>query len=307
MANRAGARSTASAALALGAHIAGDLITSFGTMIFAPLSDARYGLGHHLHHRPVVQRHHPRGARSPRSSGAPRACPRWRRAWCSSATWDSRPVLKERALEYARDYARAQGLRERGGHRLSARGVAVQLDRLRERRAVAPLRARQPRAQGPAAAGARFRRPHGCGVPAARGRRTGKRARATARAPRSRHSRARPGNRPRSRFMRWFAEKPAFDGLGQGSTCVWFVDLRFINPGREWVPFQYGACREANRGALARLSSASAGGGRRAALSATHARFCTQFHGAGAGRAPSADDRRGSFPSAVVAYPAVRQ
>ena len=22
------------------------------------------------------------------------------------------------------------------------------------------------------------------------------------------------------------------------------MDLRFINPGREWVPFQYGACRE---------------------------------------------------------------
>jgi hypothetical protein len=32
-------------ALALGAHIAGDLITSFGTMIFAPLSDWRAGIG----------------------------------------------------------------------------------------------------------------------------------------------------------------------------------------------------------------------------------------------------------------------
>jgi hypothetical protein len=46
--------------------------------------------------------------------------------------------------------------------------------------------------------------------------------------------------------MRWFAEKPAFDGLGKGSTCVWFLDLRFVNPGREWVPFQYGACRESD-------------------------------------------------------------
>lgn len=44
--------------------------------------------------------------------------------------------------------------------------------------------------------------------------------------------------------MRRFAEKPAFDGLAQGSTCAWFIDLRFVNPGREWVPFQYGACRE---------------------------------------------------------------
>jgi inner membrane protein len=32
-------------ALALGVHIAGDLITSFGTIIFAPLSDARYAWG----------------------------------------------------------------------------------------------------------------------------------------------------------------------------------------------------------------------------------------------------------------------
>src|SRR3990170_7446171 len=32
-------------ALALGAHIAGDLITSFGTLIFAPVSDARYAWG----------------------------------------------------------------------------------------------------------------------------------------------------------------------------------------------------------------------------------------------------------------------
>ena len=44
--------------------------------------------------------------------------------------------------------------------------------------------------------------------------------------------------------MRWFAEKPAFDGLGHGSTCAWFIDLRFANPGRDWLPFQYGACRD---------------------------------------------------------------
>ena len=32
-------------ALGVGIHIAGDLITSYGTMIFAPLSDARFALG----------------------------------------------------------------------------------------------------------------------------------------------------------------------------------------------------------------------------------------------------------------------
>jgi inner membrane protein len=44
--------------------------------------------------------------------------------------------------------------------------------------------------------------------------------------------------------MRWFAERPAFDGVTEGSTCAWFVDLRFLNPGRDWLPFRYGACRD---------------------------------------------------------------
>lgn len=46
------------------------------------------------------------------------------------------------------------------------------------------------------------------------------------------------------RFFRWFADLPAFDGLTEGSTCIWFVDLRFLTPGRDTMPFQFGACRE---------------------------------------------------------------
>jgi inner membrane protein len=46
-------------------------------------------------------------------------------------------------------------------------------------------------------------------------------------------------------FFRWFAELPAFDGLSEGSACVWFVDLRFLTPGRETMPFRFGACRDA--------------------------------------------------------------
>jgi inner membrane protein len=44
-------------------------------------------------------------------------------------------------------------------------------------------------------------------------------------------------------FFRWFADLPAFDGVTQGSECVWFVDLRFLTPGRESMPFGFGACR----------------------------------------------------------------
>src|SRR5262245_52589354 len=44
---------------------------------------------------------------------------------------------------------------------------------------------------------------------------------------------------------RWFAELPAYDGASAGSACVWFVDLRFTLEGRPTRPFRYGACRDA--------------------------------------------------------------
>ena len=45
-------------------------------------------------------------------------------------------------------------------------------------------------------------------------------------------------------FFRWFADLPAFDGVSEGSSCVWFTDLRFLTPGRESMPFRYRVCRE---------------------------------------------------------------
>lgn len=51
-------------------------------------------------------------------------------------------------------------------------------------------------------------------------------------------------NAPALAFFRWFADLPAFDGITEGSTCVWFADLRFLTPGRDGLPFRFGACRE---------------------------------------------------------------
>ncbi|HEY7674790.1 MAG TPA: metal-dependent hydrolase [Burkholderiales bacterium] len=51
-------------------------------------------------------------------------------------------------------------------------------------------------------------------------------------------------NSPAMSVFRWFAELPALEALGTGSTCVWFVDLRFYTPGRGSMPFRYGACRD---------------------------------------------------------------
>jgi inner membrane protein len=47
------------------------------------------------------------------------------------------------------------------------------------------------------------------------------------------------------RVYRWFADLPAFDGLSRDPACAFFVDLRFLTPGREAMPFRYSACRDA--------------------------------------------------------------
>ena len=45
-------------------------------------------------------------------------------------------------------------------------------------------------------------------------------------------------------FVRWFAERPALELAERDPECYWFIDLRFVSPGRDWVPFRFGACRE---------------------------------------------------------------
>ena len=50
-------------------------------------------------------------------------------------------------------------------------------------------------------------------------------------------------NSPAMSVYRWFADLPAFENASTGSTCVWFIDLRFYTPGRATTPFRYGACR----------------------------------------------------------------
>src|SRR5512134_1423250 len=95
-------------AMAIGLHIAGDLITSFGTIVFAPLSDARYAWGttfiidlwfSGIILAGLVASMVWRGTRLP--------------AIAASVVLVGyvgfQAVLKERALEYARGYAAERG------------------------------------------------------------------------------------------------------------------------------------------------------------------------------------------------------
>lgn len=68
---------------------------------------------------------------------------------------------------------------------------------------------------------------------------------------------------PALAFFRWFAETPAYDGSTPGSECVWFRDLRFMNPGMDRLPFRFGACRD-GPGAPWRAFERLEGAGRRA-------------------------------------------
>ena len=54
---------------------------------------------------------------------------------------------------------------------------------------------------------------------------------------------------PQFGFFRWFAQYPVLYRVDAGNppalnACVWFQDLRFFTPGRTVWPFRYGMCRE---------------------------------------------------------------
>jgi inner membrane protein len=245
-------------ALGLAAHILGDLITSFGTIMLAPLSYERYGWGTTF----IVDLWFSgiilaglgasmlwRGSRLPAVAASV----------VLVAYVGMQGVLKERALDFARDYAARRGL---ANAEITAYPRAVSpfnwtvyvSDELAHRYAHVNLARKEPLPPAHDFAG----RMDAAFQPLALAQwetrpRYGASAEEQALARSAWQS-------PALDFMRWFAEKPAFDGLGKGSTCVWFLDLRFVNPGREWVPFQYGACRDSDA-APWRAVERSAGGG----------------------------------------------
>jgi inner membrane protein len=235
-------------AFGLGIHIAGDWITSFGTMVFWPLSDARMGIGTtfiiDLWFTGIIL-------------AGLAACGVWRASHapaiaglavlCGYVAFQG--VLQQRAVEWGEAYAKASGLGQaevtaqprpvspfnwmvvvRKGD--EARYSFINLVR-REPLQPAPdagymarLDAEYlPRAQAQWVYATRY------GSSAAE--------RAVARE---------AWSQPQFAFFRWFAEEPVLLRVDSGnpSTCAWFQDLRFFTPGRDNWPFRYGMCREGN-------------------------------------------------------------
>ena len=234
-------------ALGVGIHIAGDLITSYGTVIFAPISDARFALGTtfiiDLTFTGIILAGLA-ASRLWRTSRVPAI------AACTvlAAYVGFQAALRQQAIEAGRDYARAL-------HLDAARVSALE-------RPLSPFNWRIVVAQGDEQRYADVNLiAHTLPAPAGAG--AGPIARiSSAFAPVSmaRWIAAPPfGNSPEDRrvareawrqasfsFYRWFADYPALYRIDRGnpSTCVWFEDLRFDLPGRGNTPFRYGMCRD---------------------------------------------------------------
>jgi inner membrane protein len=220
------------------AHIAGDWITSFGTMLLAPFSDLRAGLGAtfiiDLWFSGIIIAGLAASALW-RSSRVPAVLAAGVLAGYVGWQW----TLKQEAIEVARAYAASRGMQD-AQLRAYPRAVSshnwtiLASDGQRHHLAHVNLRRTQPRSyrEGDgfvAMLDAPF-------LPVAQARWE----------TRERYGPANAGREafdsPPFAFFRWFADAPAHE-RAEGA-CHWFTDLRFVNPGREWIPFRFAACRE---------------------------------------------------------------
>jgi len=233
-------------AFSLGIHIAGDWITSFGTMVFAPLSDARVGIGTtfiiDLWFTGIIL-------------AGLIACVVWRAspvpaiaglaALCGYVAFQG--VLHQRAVEWGEAHARDSGLKQA---EVTAQPRPVSpfnwmvIVRSGEeaRYSFINLVRREPLQPAPDAGTiALFDAAY---LPLAQARRVHATRFGSSAAERGTAREA--WSQPRFEFFRWFAEEPVLLRVDSGnpSTCAWFQDLRFFTPGRDTWPFRYGMCRE---------------------------------------------------------------
>jgi inner membrane protein len=231
-------------ALGVGIHILGDLITSFGTMIFAPVSDARIRWDttfiidlwfSGIIVAGLLLSAFFRGSRTPPLAGLLLVC------GYVSFQW----LQQNQAIEVGEAYAVEQGLPvaqvsalPRPVSPFNWMVVVAEPDRyhyafvnVHRKRAVTAgpdtgFIARLDSAYHPVGS-ARWETVHRFGEGTAR--LVGEQA----------------WQQPQFAFFRWFAAYPVLAAVERGnpSECAWFQDLRFLTPGRDTWPFRYGMCR----------------------------------------------------------------
>jgi len=236
-------------ALGLGIHIWGDLITAFGTMIWAPVSDARVAWGTtfiiDLWFSGIILLGLAASARW-RDTARPARIAVIVLAGYVGMQW----LWQQQALEVGRAHAISAGL---SGARVTAlprpplptHWMVLVEQGGRTDYAFVSLARRAPPAQ-PAPGAGFFTRlaapylPAGAAVWVSVPRYGGVADEAFARAAWASEPFA---------FFRWFSAHPVLyrRDVRDGADCAWFQDLRFFTPGREAWPFRYGACREGGR------------------------------------------------------------
>jgi inner membrane protein len=239
-------------ALGIGIHILGDLITSFGTIVFAPLSDARFSLGTtfiiDLWLSGIIL-------------AGLAASAAWRRSRVPATIALAllagyvglQATLRSRAVDFGIAHARAAGL---AAARVDAipRPVSpfnwmIVID-TPERYHHAFVNLVRDRAPPPPTRASGFIER----LDAAYQPLTGAKWIATDKLGPAGASRAlarKVLDSPEMGFFRWFAEFPVLYRIDRGNpaTCVWFDDLRFETPGRESSFFRFGLCAEGEAGA----------------------------------------------------------
>lgn len=235
------------AAMGVGIHIAGDLITSYGTMILSPLSDGRFSLGTtfviDLYFSGII-------LAGLAASGLWRASRAPAIVACAVLIGyvGFQAVLKHRAIGAGEEYARSQDLAgaqvralERPVSPFNWRIIVVRGDD--QRYADVSLIAKNMPAPAAKNAGL-IARLSATFVPVSMARWIA--APRFGAAPEDERIAREAWKQPSFRFYRWFADYPALYRIDRAnpSLCVWFEDLRFSMPGRGNVPFCYGMCRQ---------------------------------------------------------------
>jgi inner membrane protein len=234
----------------IGIHIAGDFITSFGTMIFAPFSDARYGLSTtfiiDLWFTGIIL-------------AGLIAAVLWRRTRTPAVAGlavlvcyvGMQYALQQRAIDFGTAYARSAGLNNvevaaqpRPVSPFNWMVVISESDRYHY--SLVNLIREEPARLAPDAGFiARLSAPY---LPL--GEAVWNVAPRYGTSPAQVEAAREAWNQPQFSFFRWFAEYPVLYKVETGNPelCVWFHDLRFFTPGRGAWPFRYGLCREAGGG-----------------------------------------------------------
>jgi inner membrane protein len=231
----------------IGIHIAGDLITSFGTMIFAPFSDARYALSTTFIidlwltgtlFAALVVAGIRRNSRAPALAGLALV----------AGYVAFQFALQQRAVDFGAAYARAHGI-EKAQITAEPRPaspfnwIVLVTEDDRYHYSLVNLWRTRPLESGRNAGF--MRRLNAPYLPL--GQAVWTVALRYGSAPAELDIAREAWAQPQIAFFRWFAAYPALHRIDRGNPelCVWFHDLRFFTPGRDAWPFRYGLCRAA--------------------------------------------------------------